>query len=183
MITISSRVGQVVKGILLMYLLSACLPSRVSAGQEHDIHISLSELRWNEESGSFEVSIKIFIDDLELALSKEHAPGLFIGTPKETKNANDYIASYLAKHFSIAIDGTRLTPAFLGKEVSEDFLAVWCYVEFPAQISRSKKCTLTNEILLDLYDDQRNIMDIRMNKSHKEYTILQPGRSTWSFTF
>jgi len=177
------RVGSVVKAVILTVFLSFFLPSWVSAGKTHDIHISVCELRWNEDSGAFEVSIKIFIDDLELALSKEGAPGLFIGTPEERKEANEYIAGYLLKHFSIDIDGKRLTPDFLGKEISEDFLAVWCYVEFPAQVSRAAKCTLSNDILLDLYDDQRNIMDIRMNKNHKEYTIFQPGRSTWSFTF
>jgi hypothetical protein len=183
MVHASFRVGQMVRVALCVFFLSAYFPAQVTANEEHDIHISLTELRWNEESGIFEVSIKIFIDDLELALGKEHAPGLFIGTPKELKNANEYIANYLTKHFTIVIDGTRLTPSFLGKEVSEDFLAVWCYVEFPAEIHRSNKCILTNDILLDIYDDQRNIMDIRMHKSHKEYTILQPGRSTWSYTF
>jgi hypothetical protein len=179
----TARIGRYVRGIILICGLLAIRPSEVPAGNTHDIHISVCELRYNEVSGAFEVSIKIFIDDLELALSKEGAPGLFIGTPKELKEANTYIADYLRKHFSIDIDGKRLTPDFLGKEISEDFLAVWCYVEFTAQVSRAAKCTLTNDILLDLYDDQRNIMDIRMNKSHKDYTIFQPGRSTWSFTF
>jgi hypothetical protein len=177
------RVGMVMKAIVLTLFLSAFLPSWASANKTHDIHISVCELRWNEDSGAFEVSIKIFIDDLELALGKEGAPGLFIGTSREAKEANEYIATYLRKHFTIDIDGKRLIPDFLGKEISEDFLAVWCYVEFPAQVSRAAKCTLSNDILLDMYDDQRNIMDIRMNTSHKEYTIFQPGRSTWSFTF
>ena len=177
------RVRSFVKATLLIVFLSTFLPSWVSAGKTHDIHISVCELRWNEVSGAFEVSIKIFIDDLEFALSKEGAPGLFIGTAKEIKEANEYIAAYLRKHFIIDIDGKRLTPDFLGKEISEDFLAVWCYVEFPAQVSRASKCILSNDILLDLYADQRNIMDIRMSKSHKDYTIFQPGRSTWNFTF
>lgn len=177
------RVGRDWKAILLTILLSSCLSSWVSATKAHDIHVSVCELRWNEESGAFEVSVKIFIDDLERALTKEGAPGLFIGTPKEIKEANEYIASYLQKHLTIDVDGMRLSPDFLGKEISDDLLAVWCYVQFPAKLSRSKKCTLSNDILLELYDDQRNIMDIRMNKSHKDYTIFQPGRTTWTYTY
>lgn len=177
------RAGWAAKVIILVYMLSAFLPSRVSAAWAHDIHVSLCEVRWNEESGAFEVSIKIFIDDLERALVKEGAPGLFIGTPKEVTSANDIIAGYLEKHFSIVLDDVRLAPEFLGKEVSEDFLAVWCYVEFPAMVSQRKKCTLSNDILLDLFEDQRNIMDIRMSKNHKDYTIFQPGQSSWNYTF
>mgnify|MGYP000924569866 FL=1 len=81
------------------------------------------------------------------------------------------------------MDGTGLMAEYMGKEISEDFLAVWCYVQFPAQASHGKKCTVSNDILLDMYEDQRNIMDLRMSKSHKDYTIFQPGQSTWSYTF
>jgi hypothetical protein len=177
------RAGRYFKKSILLYVLLAFLPSWLSAGNAHDMHISVCELRWNEESGAFEVSIKVFIDDLERALNKDGAPGLFIGTPKELKEADNFIASYLQKHFRIDIDGTRLSPEFMGKEISEDFLAVWCYVQFPARVSPGKKCKISNDILLDMFDDQRNIMDIRMSKSHKDYTIFQPGQSTWSYTF
>lgn len=177
------RVGRYVRGVILICVLIAVLPSRVSADNAHDMHVSVCEIRWNEESGAFEVSIKVFIDDLERALTKDGAPGLFIGTPKEAKEADDFIARYLGKHFKIDIDGKGLSPEFMGKEISEDFLAVWCYVQFSAEVSHAKKCTLSNDILLEMYDDQRNIMDIRMSKTQKEYTIFQPGQSTWSYTF
>jgi hypothetical protein len=172
-----------VKALIAFFLLFAGTPAWAFTKDDHDIHVSLCELRWNEESSAFEVSIKIFIDDLELALSKEGAQGLFIGSAKETANANEHIAAYLKKHFRIELDGVLLEPEFLGKEVSEDFLAVWCYVEFSGKVSKAKKCVLSNDILLEMYDDQRNIMDIRMTRNHKEYTIFQPGRSTWSYTF
>jgi hypothetical protein len=177
------RAGRYLNKSILLYVLFAFLPSWLSAEHTHDMHISVCELRWNEESGTFQVSLKIFIDDLERALTKDGAPGLFIGTPKEVKEADSFIAEYLQKHFTIAIDGTPLMPEFMGKEISEDYLAVWCYVQFPARLSQAKKCTLSNDVLLDMFDDQRNIMDIRMNKSHKDYTIFQPGQSTWSYTF
>lgn len=177
------RVGRYVREIILTCVLLSVLPTRASADKAHDMHVSVCELRWNEASGAFEVSIKVFIDDLERALTKDGAPGLFIGTPKEAKEADTYIARYIQKHFKISLDGKGLMAEYMGKETSEDFLAVWCYVQFSAQVSHGKKCTLSNDILLDLYEDQRNIMDIRMSKSHKDYTIFQPGQSTWSYTF
>ncbi|MBL0009341.1 MAG: hypothetical protein IPP25_19765 [Saprospiraceae bacterium] len=86
------RTGWGLKATLLTILLSACLSSWVSATNSHDIHVSVCELRWNEESGAFEVSVKIFIDDLERALTMEGAPGLFIGTPKESEEAETDIS-------------------------------------------------------------------------------------------
>jgi hypothetical protein len=149
---------------------------------DHDIHLSVTEVRWNEAQSSFEMSIKIFIDDLELALAREQITGLYIGTEKESASANQHIASYLSKYFSIAQDGLNLQQHFVGKEIAEDFQAVWCYVELKGNHA-ARECTITNKVLLDLYDDQRNIMDIRMHAKHKAYTILDHGRPSWHYTY
>jgi hypothetical protein len=177
------RTGGLMKSTLLLFLLFIFSPSRASVPSDHDIHISLCELRWNEDSGAFEVSLKVFIDDLELALSRQGVSGLSIGSEKEAKEANTRIAEYIKRHFRISIDGLTLTPEFLGKELSDDYLAVWCYFQFTADLLQARKCTISNDVLLELYDDQRNIMDIRMDDSHKAYTIFQPGNSTWNYTF
>ncbi len=172
------------KGMLLVCLLYI-FSTAVFAGNTplHDIHISVCEVRYNAQSASFQVSLKIFIDDFERAMSKEGAPALHIGGTTEIKDADSYIGAYLNNHFSISLDGSRLIPTFVGKELSEDFLAVWCYFEFPARLTGVKQCSMFNDVLFALYEDQRNIMDIRMNSSHKDYTIFQPGKSTWSYTF
>ncbi len=164
-------------------LLLVFTSSVTRAGEEHDIHISLCELRWNESTAAFEVSVKIFIDDLELALRKDGASGLFVGTDRETSEADKHIAAYLRKHLRIEIDGVKLEPQYHGKEVTPDLMAVWCYVEFNCSMPRNKTFVLTNDILLDIYTDQRNIIDIRMGASHKAYTIFQPGRSTWTYRY
>ena len=70
----------------------------------------------------------------------------------------------------------------MGKELSEDKIAVWCYLEFPAQALRGVKFLLANKILLDVYDDQRNILDIRMSRLHKDYAILEGENYIWTYT-
>lgn len=171
-----------VKAVYLVTFLISLFSAPLRA--DHDIHLSMSEIRFNEATSSFEVAIKIFIDDLELAIEKqEHVTGLKIGTEKEASGADQYISAYLERHFSITIDGVKLTPDFLGKEVTDDLLAVWCYVEFPQKASTARSCVLSNNILLEVYQDQRNIMDIQMSKSHKDYAILERGKDTWSYTY
>ena len=170
--------------IFFSFLFLLCAPGiLVRAGEEHSLHLSLCELRFNESSSTFEVAIKIFIDDLELAIEKEGIKGLKIGADKEDELVDEHIAAYLDKYFIIDVDGNKLKGHFLGKEISDDLIAVWCYVEFPKKSSASKKCTLTNKVLLDIYDDQRNIMDIRMSKSHKDYAIFEEGKSSWTYTY
>jgi hypothetical protein len=172
-----------VKLLLSLFFLCHSPAARAVVDLTHDLHVSVCELRWNEEVSTFEVSIKIFIDDLENALRLDGAPDLRIGTASENSEADKYLVAYLKKHFKISLDGHLLQPDLVGKEVTDDFQAVWCYVEFLSEIKIPKKCSLSNSILLDQFDDQSNIMDIRMNKSHKAYTIFQRGRSTWNYTF
>ena len=167
---------------LFFFLILACIQQARAVG-DHDIHISLSELRFNEESQSFEVAIKIFIDDLELALKKEGATDLRIGTAKENELADESIISYLNKHFTIVVDGKKLNAQFIGKEITDDMLAVWCYVEYKRPSANPAKCILSNSILTEVYSDQRNIMDIHMSNSHKDYIILESARTTWTYNY
>ena len=172
------------KGMLLVCLLG--ILSTAVFGEDHplhDIHISVCEVRYNAQAASFQVSLKIFIDDFERAMSKEGAPALHIGGTTEIKDADSYIGAYLNHHFTISLDDSRLVPILAGKELSDDYLAVWCYFEYPAKLSGVKHCSISNDVLFALYEDQRNIMDIRMNSSHKDYMIFQPGKSTWSYSF
>ncbi|MEO5907496.1 MAG: DUF6702 family protein, partial [Saprospiraceae bacterium] len=101
----------------------------------------------------------------------------------ESDLADENILLYLNQHFSIEVDGRKLDAQFIGKEITDDMLAVWCYVEFKKQPGRSSKCILSNSILTEVYADQRNIMDIHMGKTHKDYIILESARTTWTYLF
>jgi hypothetical protein len=172
-----------VKIIGVIALVFTLFSFKASGFTPHDIHISVCELRYNESTDAFEVSLKIFIDDLELALARDGVTGLGIGTPKELPAANDKIAAYLSKHFKIQLGGQVLSHEFLGKEISEDYLAVWCYIQLKANPAAGQQCSVTNDILFEMYDDQKTLMDVRMTKTHKEYVILQPDKATWNYTY
>jgi len=116
-------------------------------------------------------------------MQKDGYPALNLGSKNEDALAEEHLGTYLDKYFFIDIEGKKITPHFVGKEISEDFLAVWCYIEYSAQVTKTQKFTLTNRILIDMYSDQRNIMDIRMSSTQKDYTILDPAHSSWSYTF
>ena len=171
-----------VKSFLLL-LSFTCATGFAPGIEDHDIHLSLCELRFNEPSSSFEVAIKIFIDDLEKAVQKNGVKDFRIVEGVDVELTDEHIASYLDQVFLISIDGNKLKSNFLGKETSDDMIAVWCYLEFPKNKIASNKCTLSNRILLDIYDDQKNIMDIRMSQSHKDYTILDMEKDSWNYSF
>ncbi len=179
----AQRTWGIVRGFLLMSSLFTFLPFSVKAENIHDLHVSVCEVRWNESSSVFEVSIKIFIDDLEHSLKLSGAPDLFIGTDRELSSAETYVHQFFREHLLIEVQKQKLESVFIGKEIADDHLAVWCYLEYPATISRGQECFIYNDTLFELFDDQKNIMHIRMSKLHQDYIILQTGGPGWRYTF
>jgi hypothetical protein len=123
----------------------------------------------------------IFLDDLELALEKQGANNLYLCTDKEDPKAVDHIMSYLDKQFYIKQDGENLKSHFVGKEISEDLAAVWLYLEI-RKIIPSGQLEIRNEVLLDQFDDQKNVTSVKLPTS-SEYFLFQKGESTDKLSF
>ena len=61
---------------------------------QHPIHRSISEVEYKKQSKSVQISHKLFIEDIELAIEFKYGVSLNIGTKKEHKN----ILKYLNEH-------------------------------------------------------------------------------------
>lgn len=145
--------GLAVLGILLLGMSSMM----------HELHLSNSHVNYDEKSMSVQVTMHIFIDDLELALKNDGITGLKIGTEKESPDADDAVADYIDQHFNLIVAGDTLQQGFLGKEVSEDLMALWCYIELPID-QMPQDLEVVNTILTREYDDQKNIVVFKKNK-------------------
>ena len=139
---------------------------------DHEFHISKCEIAYNEADQAIQISLHLFIDDLEEALAAKGFKNLAIGMDEETAKAEQHIADYLAEQFEISINGEQHTYSFLGKELSEDLQAVWCYLEIE-NITSVEQLTVRNQILTQTFDDQKNIISIRSSaKGRKGYFLF-----------
>ncbi len=136
--------------------------------EKHDFHLSNSSLKYKAADNVLQLSIRVFIDDLESALKLKGIDSLYIGTEKEAQSSNDYIAQYLQQTFQIESEENKLQSFFLGKELSEDLSAVWCYVQFN-NVSGCSSLKVTNTILTELFDDQKNIFTFSTDEGRKDY--------------
>ncbi len=137
----------------------------------HDFHMSKSEIRYVSERNTIELSIHIFIDDLELTLADFGVEGLEIGTDNESDEADKYIQEYLSSTLKLNCNSSELTFDWVGKELSEDLMAIWCYL----QINEANQCqqiTIENTILTEKYDDQKNIVSFKTDTSIRDYFIF-----------
>jgi len=148
----------------------------------HKFHVSRCMVEYNAQEQALQMSMHVFLDDLELALAERGADSLHICTKMERSDAEYYLGRYLEEQVQFSIDGQPVTFTFLGKEISDDLQAVWCYLEVK-DLPPFREMTVTYEVLLDLFDDQKNIMHI-VGPNRQEGTLLfRKGFRTESVTF
>lgn len=139
--------------------------------EEHEFHLSKCDIIYSQEEKAVQISLQMFIDDLELALAAEGYENLGICTPKETSEAEEIIHSYVSEHLQLSIDGVPLDLAWVGKEISEDLAGVWCYLEvYPNEPKH--RIDVRNNILVDIFADQRNIVKLVYNPELKAHFLF-----------
>ncbi|MDE2848875.1 MAG: hypothetical protein OXO51_19390 [Gemmatimonadota bacterium] len=136
----------------------------------HPFYISVCQVDHNPDTGALEMSFRIFMDDLELALETMGTERLHLGTEREAEKTDLYISRYLARHVVVEINGRHVSAAFLGKEVELD--AMWCYVEV-GDIPVFETMTMTNTLLLETYEDQVNLVHVNANGQKKSLVFNQ----------
>ena len=150
--------------LVVLVALVACVP--VSA---HKFHASLAEVDYNAKSGSAEIAIRMFVDDLEDAVSRSAGRRVRIDT---TADFDRYALAYVQSALKITDrDGHELQLAWVGKDASVD--EVWVYVEAPAP-SGLDGARLSNKIFFDLFDDQVNTVIVKRNGA-KSTVVFKPG--------
>lgn len=145
----------------------------------HDFHLSLSEINYNEQNKSLEISIKLFTDDLMLGLEQSGAPKMEVGTENEPPRANEYIENYLKTHLKIKVNGKPAAYTYLGKEAEAE--ATWCFVEVP-KVRKVKTMEVENTFLLQTFDDQINMVNLNIN-GRKASGLSRRGKTVLSFRF
>jgi len=141
----------------------------------HDIHLSKAEVNYISGDQKLQISLHLFLDDLEMSLEDYGAKDLMLCTEKEHEDGESYIIAYLRDHFLFLQNSQAIPIDFIGKEQSEDLIAVWCYLEI--SIDASKDLYHENLILLDKYQDQKNIVSFKEDGKRSLFDILDHRES------
>ena len=142
----------------------------------HDFHLSKCLIEYNKQESAIQISLHVFIDDTEEALRRRGVDRLYICTEKEHESAEQHLERYLTQHLRLEVDGRAVTPTFLGKEVTQDLMGMWCYLEITG-VTSMEQLTITNEILMDTFDDQKNLVNVIGPGDQKGVFLFEKGES------
>jgi hypothetical protein len=142
--------------IILLIVLS--LPTTA-----HEFHTSLVQMDYNAKTKSFEISLRVFSDDMEKAISLSNAlNGFRIDKHAE---ADQLLEKYLHQMFILKQKGKTLDYKYLGKQIEND--VTWIYIEVPAANCHS--IGVECKLLTDVFKDQANIVNWQCNGDKKSF--------------
>jgi hypothetical protein len=141
----------------------------------HQFHISKTDVTYKPTEKTLQITMHIFIDDLEKSLEKQGVTKIYIGTEKEKQEANSLIIKYLQSNFSIKLNNKALAYDFLGKETSNDKQAIWVYLE-AKNVKDIKQIFIENKIITETYSDQKNIVQINVPSKKQGYFLLDKNK-------
>jgi DNA polymerase III alpha subunit len=152
------------------------------AWRYHAFHISKTDMSFNPTDKTMQVTMHIFIDDLEKAFEKQGQAKLFVGTELEKKEVNNLIFNYLQNNFNIQLNGKKMPYTWVGKETTKDKQALWLYLEIK-NIREVRNISVENKVLTELFSDQKNIVQVNIPSKKQGYFLLNKSKTSDSASF
>lgn len=154
------------KGILM-----ALLPFFVWVGA-HKFYISVTNVDYAEKDNAVQIITRVFIDDMNAVLTERYGVETKLGTEKESELDREHLNTYLRSKFVVSVNGKVVKYTFIGKKYDTDMIL--CYIEVPdIPLADLKQIAIQNEILMDFYDDQQNVVHFKINGKKKSFVLIK----------
>ncbi len=153
----------------MRYLLILLIAGSLAPGAAHDFHVSYGRLA--VEGSTAVIRVRFFQNDLVEAIQKQNAPDFELAA---TSRADSVALAYIGRRLRLAAADRPLEAVVRasGEDMSGQEPMWWYLLEFTAS-TPIKDLELTNTLLFETFDDQKNIVQMQHFPSEK----------TWSFYF
>ncbi len=136
----------------------------------HKYYISLIKVEYKTSSKSLQITMRIFIDDLQEAINKTYIKNFEFGEPNESKNINELIINYIQDNFTVKINSQNKVYQFLGKAYDNDVIFIYLEVE---DIETIQHIEIKNSMLMATFSEQKNIIKLKINNTKKTFLLTK----------
>jgi len=158
------RLLATIAAALLLFPLAGARPAR------HAYHSTLTELRYNPAKKQLELSVKVFTDDFERALSQGQPKTVSLTEPGPRPLV--LADAYFQRTLQIStVTGARLPLQVLGMQAEADGYWFYCKVALPGPVAGIK---LRQAVLIDAFSDEMNIVNVEAN-GQKQSALFRAG--------
>ncbi len=140
----------------------------------HPFHVGLTDINYNPNSETYQVSLKLFTDDLEKGLEEFSGVRLDLVDSDLTAESDSVISKYVDDYFQLSTT-SKIELQYVGSE--KDYDVTWVYLESD-KMEASPEINVSNELLMSVYSDQTHIIHYTVNGEisseliHSEKTIV-----------
>ena len=136
----------------------------------HKHYISLTKVDFIKEKEVIQVTMKFFIDDIELALENRHGEAMELTTKEENKMADKFLEGYIRQKFTVWVNEEEKAYSYLGKEYENN--EVFFYLELK-NISDIKTIEVQNSMLFEEFEEQQNFIKLKIENVQKTFILVK----------
>jgi hypothetical protein len=153
-----------------LYFLCLLVALPIMAFGVHKHYISLTKVDYIKEKEVVQVTMKFFIDDIELALENRNGQAMELTTKDEHKMVDEFLESYIRQKFKIWINEEEKEYAYLGKEYENN--EVFFYLEIE-NISDIETIEVQNAMLFEEFEEQQNYIKLNVKNVRKTFILIK----------
>jgi hypothetical protein len=155
---------------LKYHILLLLFPAIVSVSDMHEYYVSVTTVTYAEEEEALQIISQIFIDDFEKDLRERYNNEITLAVKNESESVDSLMERYLKAKLKLWVNGKEVKFKFIGKEYKDDI--AYCYLEILG-ISDIKSLSMKNEILLDVFETQQNIVRFKILDKNKSFLLVR----------
>ncbi len=134
----------------------------------HKYYISLTKIDYKKESNSVQITLRIFIDDIQKTINSTYNKNFELGLPSESKEIDTLINNYIVPKLKVKINNVDKTYVYLGKEYEDEVIFVYLEIE---NIKVVNSIEIKNNILMEKFPNQKNIIKLNINGVKKTFLL------------
>ena len=135
--------------------------------ESHKFYVSTSLIEYKEEEKSLQITSQIFIDDLELVLKKNDS-NLRLAPDNRKKLIDSLVNQYFQEKIKMQSNSKLLKLNYLGREYKNDIAVNYIEIDLEDNL---EKIEIENKLLLELFDDQKNIIHFKHKQTRKSFLL------------
>lgn len=130
----------------------------------HDFHLTFTHV--DVEGKEIHLTFKFFTNDLAEIIEQKYAKKINFDAEDNATESLFYAKKYILDHFKLTVKSSNetLNWQFQKRKIKDD--AVWFYFDITCK-QKIREIRLKNELLLDKFPDQQNLLILNFNNTQK----------------
>ncbi len=136
----------------------------------HKHYISLTKVDYVKEKKTVQITMKFFLDDIELALENRMEQPMELASKDENKLADKFLETYVRQKFKIWINEKEMNYSYLGKEYDNN--EIFFYLELE-NIDEINSIAIENSMLFETFEEQQNYIKLTIESVQKTFILVK----------